>query len=485
MMESLSLRVRVFLFFAFVALGGVIAVLAALYFGYRQLGDPSAMSAFVSSGVIAGFMIVGLVSWIWLLFDENVAKAVEKLATEMRARAHADVGAELDRGTARYLGDLAPAAAAVTSNLSDMKNSMAEAVMRETTLVTGEKARLEAILRDLPTGVVLCNAHHQMVLYNGRARGILERAGGCGLDRSILPVLQGAPIEAAYAQLQAAPPEACADLRLDLEDGHGRVAIGMRLLQTSGDAEAAPGYVLTLRDAPAQDAAVDGHILSTRETIFDFDLLHAQPSHDVMDRKLRDLTFVIFDSETTGLMPDRGDEVCQIAAVRVVKGKRVFGEAIDTLVNPGRPIPLSSTNIHGITDAMVKDAPDFATAARSFHDFSDGAVLVAHNAPFDMAFFYKRQGDLGLRFDHPVLDTVLLSAVLYGQTEQHSLDAIADRLGVEIPEEDRHTAMGDTIATCDVFLKFMAMLESRGIETFGDVLAETKKHRRLLEDLNG
>jgi DNA polymerase-3 subunit epsilon len=240
-----------------------------------------------------------------------------------------------------------------------------------------------------------------------------------------------------------------------------------------------------MRDAAAADVAGDGHTVVPRETVFDFDLLHAQPSHDVTDQKLRDLKFVIFDTETTGLMPDRGDEVCQIAAMRVVKGKLVREETLDTLVNPNRPIPLSSTNVHGITDAMVKDAPDFQTAARAFHDFADGAVLVAHNAPFDMAFFYRRQAELGLRFDHPVLDTVLLSAVLYGQTEQHSLDAIADRLGVEIPEEDRHTAMGDTIATTEVFLKFLAMLESRGVETFGEVLAETKKHRRLLEDLNG
>ena len=183
--------------------------------------------------------------------------------------------------------------------------------------------------------------------------------------------------------------------------------MGMRLLQSSGDAEIAPGYVLTMRDAVAADVAGDGHTVVPRETVFDFGLLHAQPSHDVTDQKLRDLKFVIFDTETTGLMPDRGDEVCQIAAMRVVKGKLVREERLDTLVNPNRPIPLSSTNVHGITDAMVKDAPDFQTAAKAFHDFADGAVLVAHNAPFDMAFFYRRQAELGLRFDHPVLDVAV------------------------------------------------------------------------------
>ena len=81
--------------------------------------------------------------------------------------------------------------------------------------------------------------------------------------------------------------------------------------------------------------------------------------------------------------------------------------------------------------------------------------------------------------------TAACAAALVCEEAQHSLDAISDRLGVVIPEEDRHTAMGDTIATTEVFLKFLAMLESRGVETFGEVLSETKKHRRLLEDLNG
>ncbi len=84
----------------------------------------------------------------------------------------------------------------------------------------------------------------------------------------------------------------------------------------------------------------------------------------------------------------------------------------------------------------------------------------------------------------PVLDTVLLSAVVYGQHEVHSLDALSHRLGITIPEEDRHTALGDTIATADAFLKLVPMLAGRGLETFGAVLTEVRKHGRLLKDLN-
>jgi DNA polymerase-3 subunit epsilon len=484
MLESLSLRFRVFLFFAFLAGAGVIAVCAALYLGYRQLGSGEAMSAFVTSGVVAAFLILALVTWVWMLFDENVAKALESLATDMRARAHADIERDLDQKKAKYLGDLAPAAAAVTSNLNDMKNGLAQAVMRETTLLAAEKKHLEALLCDLPTGVVLCNADHQVVFYNGRARDLLQPLGGIGLDRCLATVLDAAPVEAAYAQLMAQPRESCADMRLDLDGGRLRLGVGMRLVEPLPDSALAPGYVLTLRDAPMVDAPCAAPIHMPREAAFDFDLLHARPSQDVMACKLSDLKYVIFDTETTGLLPERGDEVCQIAACRVVNGKMVKSEVFDTLVNPGRPIPLSATNIHGITDAMVADAPDFLTAGKKFHGFSDGAVLIAHNAPFDMAFFYRKQGEMGARFDHPVLDTVLLSAVIYGQTAEHSLDAIAERLSVVIPEEARHTALGDALATTEVFLKLLPMLQAKGIETFGDLLAQTKKHGRLLEDLN-
>ena len=137
-----------------------------------------------------------------------------------------------------------------------------------------------------------------------------------------------------------------------------------------------------------------------------------------------------------------------------------------------------------ITDAMVADAPPVAEVVRRFHKFAEGAVLIAHNAPFDMTFLKRRETEIGRAFDHPILDTVLLSAVVYGQTEGHSLDALSRRLGITIPEEARHTAIGDTIATAEAFLKLLPMLKGKGLVTFGDVLAEVRKHGRLLKDLN-
>jgi len=369
----------------------------------------------------------------------------------------------------------------VTGNLSEMKNAVAETVGRETARVAAEKASLETILRDLPVGVVLCNANHQVVFYNGRAHRLLP---GLRLDAAV-PSVPLAPLREAYDRLAACNDlVTCSDLRLSLADAAGRLAIGMRLLEPVPGAERAPGYVLTLRPAALIDEAGPDQADNPREAVFDFDLLHARASQDVMATPLDRLTYVVFDTETTGLMPDRGDEVCQIAATRVVNGKWHRREVFDTLVDPERPIPASATNIHGISDAMVAGAPKMTEAGKRFHDFCADAVLVAHNAPFDMAFFYRRQTEIGVRFDHPVLDTVLLSAILYGQTEKHSLDDIAERLGVRIADEDRHTALGDAIATTEVFLKMLPMLKARGVTTFGEAVAGMKKHKRLLEDLN-
>jgi DNA polymerase III subunit epsilon len=222
-----------------------------------------------------------------------------------------------------------------------------------------------------------------------------------------------------------------------------------------------------------------------RKVVYDFELLSPARTDKLAESRLDRLTYVVFDTETTGLNPRQGDEIVQLAAVRIVNGRRVEGEVFDTLVNPGRPIPAMSTGVHGITDAMVAEAPPVTDVARRFHKFAEGAVLIAHNAPFDMEFLRRVEARIGLRFDMPVLDTVLLSAVVYGQHEVHSLDALTHRLGITIPEEARHTALGDTLATADAFLKLVPVLAGRGLTTFGAVLTEVRKHGRLLKDLNG
>ena len=164
----------------------------------------------------------------------------------------------------------------------------------------------------------------------------------------------------------------------------------------------------------------------------------------------------------------------------VLDGVLHTGESFDALVNPERPIPSASTQIHGISEEMVADAPTIAEIGRRFHRYCGDCVLVAHNAPFDMAFLRRHEKRIGARFDQPILDTVLISAVLYGRSAEHSLDAIAERLQVTIPPELRHTALGDAVATTEVLLKMLPMLSERGVGTLGALKDACAQHAGMM-----
>ena len=202
----------------------------------------------------------------------------------------------------------------------------------------------------------------------------------------------------------------------------------------------------------------------SRPEYYDFDLFkQTEASHALDDRLLTELAFTVFDTETTGLNPSEGDEIIQIGATRIVNGKLLKSESFDQLVDPLRELPEASTKIHGITPEMLVGQPPMAKVLPAFHAFAEDTVLVAHNAAFDMRFLQLKEEETGLRFDQPVLDTLLLSAVIHPNQESHRLEAIADRLGLTIV--GRHTALGDAIVTAEVFLKLVPLLAEKGIRT--------------------
>ena len=472
MLSSLSLRVRIFLFFCLLGFGGLASVGVALWFGYSRAIETTVANGFTFAAILAAFLILGLTVSIWLLFDENVAKPIERLAAQMRTRAHAGVDGALDMQAARYLGDLAPAASAVAQQLTDTALTTAQAIASETARLTAEKARLTALLTEIPVATILVGPSGQIVLYDGQGAEVLAQLGVPRLNAQITDYFDPSSLGAAVSKLGRTGM----DVTFTAQSQDATQSFDTKLKPMDGG-----GYLMVI-DSQTLDISPD----AARPLVYDFDLLEQRKGAaemDILDRPLRSLCYSVFDTETTGLLPHK-DDVVQLGAVRVLNGRIIEGEQINQLVDPGRPIPPGSTKVHKVTDAMVRGQPDIRKVGKRFHDFSRDAVIVAHNAPFDMAFLHRQAKDTGVTWDHPILDTVLLSAVLFGASERHTLDALCERLNVTIPTELRHTALGDARATAEVLVKMLPMLEARGLITFGQVIEETRRHGRLLEDLN-
>ncbi|MEW5963095.1 MAG: exonuclease domain-containing protein [Pseudomonadota bacterium] len=224
---------------------------------------------------------------------------------------------------------------------------------------------------------------------------------------------------------------------------------------------------LPLKPTTRPQAAKPATRLAPRPEYYDFDLF-ATTDAAMNDKPLKRIDFVVFDTETTGLKPSEGDEMISVGAVRVVNGRILTGETFERLINPGRPIPPNSIRFHGITDEMVKDKPPARIVLPQFKSFVSDACLVAYNAAFDMKFLELKREEAGVGFDNPVLDALLLTIYLHKDAPDHSLSAMANRLGIEIM--GRHTALGDAMMTAALWVRLLDLLEDSGVKTFGQAI---------------
>ncbi|MBR4015707.1 MAG: PolC-type DNA polymerase III [Anaerotignum sp.] len=172
-----------------------------------------------------------------------------------------------------------------------------------------------------------------------------------------------------------------------------------------------------------------------------------------------DDTFVVFDIETTGLSRET-ERITEIGAVKVKEGKII--DRFSTFVNPEKPISAEITKLTGITDEMVADAPKIREILPEFLAFCGDAVLVAHNAGFDMGFIrLNAEKNCGIEVRNTVLDTVELARILLPELGKHKLDIVCAHLGVEL--KGHHRAVNDAEATAEVFLRFVDMLVEKKI----------------------
>ncbi len=258
----------------------------------------------------------------------------------------------------------------------------------------------------------------------------------------------------------------------DVLDQHG----GEVWFHKGGAAGASTGCFRFLLPSgePGPVAARAGSVTASRPEYYDFDLFAgAAIATALNESRLATLSYTVFDTETTGLEPSAGDEIISIGAVRVVNGRLLRNEVFEQLVNPLRPLNPQSARVHGIDAAALEGQPRIGEVLPVFHRFCEDTVLVAHNAAFDMRFLELKQASTGVRFAHPVLDTLLLSAVAHPSLEEHTLEAIAGRLGVSVM--GRHTALGDALLTGEILLKLLPLLAQRGVLTLGQALEASRK----------
>ena len=197
------------------------------------------------------------------------------------------------------------------------------------------------------------------------------------------------------------------------------------------------------------------------------------------DGQTFDDTYVVFDLETTGFSSEH-DRIIEIGAVKYQNRRCV--DSFSCFVNPEIPIPFRIEKLTGINDSMVIDAQTIEEVLPKFIEFCEGAVLVAHNADFDSGFIKaKAKQVMGIDKEYTVVDTVALARVLLPQLNRYKLDTVAKAVGVSL--ENHHRAVDDADCCAGIFLKFMTMMEERGITNLNQAESLADERENIVKKL--
>lgn len=189
------------------------------------------------------------------------------------------------------------------------------------------------------------------------------------------------------------------------------------------------------------------------------------------DRPLATLDYVVFRTVTSGLDPSADNDLLSLAGVKIDRLRILGDDGFRSLVNPQRPIPLSTVSLHGISKEMVKGQPPTKVVLSEFASFVGKSVLVGHNAAIDLNALRGAGKRGGSGFGNAILDTLLLSRVVDSEVRELSLDGLCRQLGV--PMNECRTPMGASLLTAQLFLRLLELLAAKGITTLGQAMIAT------------
>ncbi len=398
------------------------------------------------------------------------------------------------------------------TQMRQMRDRLEYGSGEESALLLREEALMLDALNRLPQGVLLVNAWNQIVFFNIRALDICadivgeDGEGACsqayvGLGRSLEALLgpevaQNAGEAAVSGRAGDMQPGSVRELDADILRGMG-IRAGVAPLDGQGQPNGA--FFLYLEQQQGEkDAAHDAErscrcdssgVCTLHDDIppelagpsrLDPGLLDEPvPGPPLEDVSLRRLPCTIFDLETTGLDPKGGDEIVSVSAVRVIRGRICSGETFHQMIRPYGSISAASEGIHGISADMVRDKPRSDRVLADFRFYCRDTVLISHCAEFDMLFLRQQGQKVGLEFNNPVLDTLLLAATVLTSRKDQTLEATARRLGAGI--HSRHSSLGDALTAAEIYLKLIPLLEQQGVHTLGQAREASSRMQRCVD----
>ena len=300
-------------------------------------------------------------------FFQAYVVPLHRLEEDIEALALGAPEARVDAAGAEAAGRLAGGLNRLMERYEDSEARVEERVAEATASVDAEMKQLGTVLDSLGQGVIVCDAAGVVVRYNRTARSLLEPSHEPRLGRPVYGIVEKElcdyALETIAAQLAAGVGHPSVEFSAERAAGD---PLWGRITPVAGDDAPLHGFVLTLEETTRPLSSTE--LLPAVRVRF-----HTDPEHAL----LRELRFVVFDTETTGLNPSKGDEIISIGAVVVAQGRIVAEEVFETLVNPGIPVSAASTKIHGLTNDDLARQPGIDEALALFARFTEEAVLVA------------------------------------------------------------------------------------------------------------